>query len=332
MEKIVGNMTVKRGMHCFYSCLYNIAVYYGCQLEEADIFFLCHGMDCWYQESGRKNFLTDSLAFFPYDQQVARFSKEINMHVNTDYDQNREANREAIEAAISAGQPVIVMIEPSCLSYHPLDENIENSCHCIFLYGLDWDSQQAYIGDAFVIDAKGNITVFNGKYPLGTILGGMIGYAWFSGNRENYKKKLDKRDIRETIIGQLSAFIDGSGLFHKIAGIKAWEQIFTQFEDCTKMADLLSIIYMIQVRGTYIFKYLIQILEREENQKNKILMSELKQLEEHWNAFIIKILMASQTISEKSQRKAKETGMKVLKEQKEVYHNIISYLQEVQEM
>ncbi len=322
MEKIVGDITVKKGKNCFYSCLYNIASYYGCQILEADIFFLCHGLDCWYQEVKEKKFSSDNLSFHSYDMQTNWFAKEMGVYVETAYDQEREANQLAIEMALLAGQPIIVMIKPSALSYHPMDENIENSCHCIFLYGIDLKNKEVYMGDAFVIDSKGKVTVFNGKYPLDTILEGMIGYAWFTGKW----KSPDKSRITTKMIRQLSGYINAE----EHTGIQAWEQYFNRFGKCSlQAADYMDLIYLLQVRGSYVFKYLMQFLEREDKENEEIqkILSELQQLEEHWNTFIVKILIVSQTISEKSERRAVKAGMEVLKEQKNVYQNIVSYLQ-----
>lgn len=329
VEKILGDITVKKGKNCYYSCLYNIASYYGCKLSESDIFFLCRGMDCWYQETEEQHLSSANLSFYPYDLQTNWFAKEVGTYVDTAYDLGLEVCLKAIETALSAGHPIILMIKPSALSYHPLDENIENSCHCIFLYGIDLKDRQVYMGDAFVMDSKGKVTVFNGKYPLDTLLDGMIGYAWFSSGW----KCPDRSYITWKTVCQLSDYINPEQDIGKITGIQAWEQCFKRFGKCSfQPADYLDLIYLLQVRGPYVFKYLAQVLEREDRDgvKAKKLLSELQKLEEHWSTFIIKILMLSQATTEKSERRAVEAGMKILEEQKDVYQHIVFYLQEKQ--
>lgn len=331
MRKILDRVVVKAGRNCFYSCLYNLSLYYGYNLNEEDIFFLCSGLTCSYTEKMDKKFAADNLEFIPYDEQAIRFAKEINRPINVAHDKSMEENRKAIQTGFMANQPIIVMVEPRVLSYHPLDENIENSCHCIFIYGLDEEKGQAYIGDTFVVDSKGNVTAFNGRYSIEEILRGMVGYAWFSESAES--KPVGTKYIRKRIIEELHCYTADTCNPEKIGGIEAWKLCVKQFGKYTgEQKDFLDYIYHFQVRIPFVYKYLIQILEREKENldKKEELVLELKMLEEHWNAFIIKILMASQAVSEKAEGRVIEKGMTILEEQKLVFRHIESYLQTIE--
>lgn len=312
--------------------------YYKSNLTEADLFFICDGFHCEYARDKNDEKPHNRLTFDSYDKLISRFCQELSIDVNMKPKTEDILLEKEIQDGLLQKNPVILMVDPKILTYHPLEENIENSCHCVLAYGLD--SNDAYIGDPYVVNSAGEVTTYSGPFELEQLNRGTYGLAWFDISGQKEVPVIEQPVIIDRLINTFSKFLmgkkNGDFFVGNKALIKCIEDIsdFQNIERSILEKNLIEFIYMVKVRFTFIIDYFISILSAHKEAIRgdyQVIIGLLNEMKNEWNAFIVRLLMASQSNESFMLERAIKKGLHVIKKQERLFFEILAVFKSLKE-
>lgn len=155
------------GYNCFFASLFNVLRYYGCSLHEADLYLLQKEIFFRYDRSSKGSLPADSFAYQRYDDSSEWLMEQFDLTC----DQFSVFDQSAVKKSLINGAPVILMVKSQILTYtkrifHPSNAR---EFHCVVLYGIDEETNEALLADCYVVDNKTNISCYTGRFPLQTL-------------------------------------------------------------------------------------------------------------------------------------------------------------------
>lgn len=187
------------GQNCFLASLRCIMEHYGCRYSEVQLFFISNSFKIRYgndlNEIGR--YTMDGLN---------EFSKRTHITITT---LRRDAGEMIPEKMLQMLKCSMIMldVDTKYLNYSRLYSENENRKHLIVLYGIDINEKTAHIMDLYMLDYKGNVTVYQGKIPLDVMTASASRCFCFSFDN---KRDLSDPEILQYARTDLQEFIAGS--------------------------------------------------------------------------------------------------------------------------
>lgn len=185
--------------HCGYAMFHNVFTHFGLNVTETDVYFLSNGFSYEY--------ISDGTCYFGYHSMKNEI-EHIKLNVTDKVDFYSEFNEDLLLNSILKGLTSkslsVLFVNSSCLDYHNI-KVIRNPNHIVAVYGVDLERNLAYIGDGFIVDDKGQLSVYKGTMDLDKLIKNTIEFAVFH-NIE--KKTISRREVFHCVNYNISKFYD----------------------------------------------------------------------------------------------------------------------------
>lgn len=230
MKHVISGVDIfHKGKHCLFSIIYSICRSKKLPFSEADIFFICNGLNIRYGTG--MNFYWQ----FHIEEYLRTFGSMCLADEICFLDM-KEGIWDSIFEAIKADKVVILNIHSNYLPYID-SSSCKSFKHMVMLYGFDIQKQEAYILDLFYIDPTGKVLTYNGKVKLSNIMEGTFGCFWF--NAKTFKN-LSRYEIIEIANTNMNFFIssslaDSNGNY---TGIQASRKYFEDISCIMELDDI----------------------------------------------------------------------------------------------
>lgn len=194
MTVFIEDIHVKTGKHCIFATMQEALRHSGSNLTEAALFFLCSGMNIPYV-GDPKTFWFKRME--QLTMPLARIQSQFSFS-NTSQEEPVSLVSECLDS-LSQGYPVLVLVRSQCLSYHRAYTENETRGHVVLLYGLNFERNEAYVADAYLLDNSGRIHTYQGPVALDQLAGGCISIT-------SYRPLSDNRQTSTAIV--LHAYVE----------------------------------------------------------------------------------------------------------------------------
>jgi hypothetical protein len=291
MKYICNDFDILKGSNCTFASLQNIFRYKGYNLSEADIFFLCDGLNVEYNAD---------LDFISYRavNDLRNLSLSAGITVSMTAVVDCADWKDKIVATLSSGEPVLLFVNTAKLDYHRVFRENENYYHAIILYGVDMEKDLAYIADPVILDGNGKIDEFQGAVSLEAIFQSVYRYAWFNFDAV---KKIERLDVYRTAQSGISRFLKGTVVPEKsFFGMTALHEYLCDMKSLASMDDQLfvkncmSVHHNVKVRCfMYIVEFITKFIQENANdfhEQSDSLLEQFINLKSEWGKVASRVL------------------------------------------
>ena len=327
-------ITAKKDKFCLFSAIQDIMANSNIILSDSDIFVLCNGLNMSYDSD--LNFI----GYAGLDEIVLNLSKSNLFKVNLCYklSSKEEMFEKSIEPILE-DNIVLLFVGTNGLSYSNVfnDLSDENRGHTIILYGIDTDSNVAYIGDAYFRDSAGQMLKYMGSTNLEDIKNSIFGAAWFEIKEQN--TIIDKKNILKLAICNLEEFLMGKEVDNRFYGNEAIKRFLKDFEKLNELNDdefkqtCINIHFNIKVRCILIiFDFMISFLEENSSFQKEgydVLMERIKFARKEWEKVGLNVIKAGKTGRKQMIPMIIEMCNKNLESQDEIFKDYLMYLKKI---
>ncbi len=229
VKYIIPSVRIVPGNHCCFSSLRNIMLHHNVRISEADIYFLCDGLNVRYRSGF--DFTWDS-----YNRETQlNFAQNCGLDVHECFNIDKETSCFDMYDLVCKQHIIMLFTDSQYLDYHAVYRENPGRGHIIILYGMDIDNQTAYVGDSFLLDAGGNILIYQGPASYERLCRGISSWTWFD-FIEN--KPISKENIVLEAIKNIESFSKGNITVQKeLCGILAYRKYFEHFEHLAQVED-----------------------------------------------------------------------------------------------
>lgn len=334
---LIENMKVEAGKSCLYSSLANLLRYYGFQLSESDVFFICRGFDYKYLKTKFTECDRPSDRFIYRDIKTVSEALQKVIGFKLCYGDSLESMDlvKQVNQGIENNNPVLLLLNPSVLTYTPreFDPDGKFELHCIILKGIDWDRNLAHIVDTYVVDNLGRVSVYEGTLSMEIIIKEVKGFLYFD---EVEARMLSSIEIEQSVCDTLNTFLKARENDNECTG---WSALQRCIEDITFVQGkeeeflnnyYLELSYLIRAHFLFIFDYLSETLKNYSmiGQSNIEVYDELDKLRSEWSTFCIKLWKASFHGLLYNITKAITEGRSLIDRIRHLLERVVQYIQE----
>ncbi|SCY70985.1 BtrH N-terminal domain-containing protein [Alkaliphilus peptidifermentans] len=327
IKHIIPQVKITKGVHCYYSSIFNIMDYNGIDLSEAELFMILGGFTIRYFSNFRR------LDTTVHEEITTDFAKKLSTSINFIDGQDKSKAFEEIYESISNNNLVLLAIQNKYLDYNRVYQESEDYLHYILMYGYDIEAGLAYIADTFMLDHSGNALTYSGTMALDNIEKGIGAYACFN---LRGKKLITKEDFFDQFITRFETFLkhqsdetDKSIYLGNQAIGKYIENIFpTEAMDKeTFEKSCLDAIYNLKFGVMlHLMEYLIHILKKYSSMWNESedLIYELRLLKLDWHKYFIYLLKVAYSGRREKAAETIKMGLEIFQYQERIFFLILN--------
>jgi len=298
MRYVIPDIKTIAGNHCLFSSMYNAFQKSPLNLSEAEIFFLCNGMDISYKKNS--NFKWNIL-----DEEML---KNIAIHTGSEVFYTFEISDDVLERAYEAirdGNIVILYMNTQNLDYSEIYKKNANREHVIICYGYDIENGNLYICDSYLLDYSGQILTYSGESSLYEIKKGIWGVVWFTHKQTSYMDRNQIIDIAKFNIAKYisDTEVDSKGYFRGISALKAYFEDFEKLinlDDNMFMCMVSEIYYRLRIGNIMHILYYLKVFVQENGQYFKgdsdILINDFESTYNEWRKLLLDIYKSGITL------------------------------------
>lgn len=337
MKHIIRNIKVSTGKHCLFSSFQDIAICYGYDMTESDLFFICNGL---YSEYCNKDKSIDrkpssNLSLYSGEKYAELFSEFIDAKLHLSTARSNEEDLSKLYGVLVKDRPLLVLIDPKSLYYHPRHNQMDavDDSHTIMLYGINTEEDCVYIGDPYIVNNDGSISNYSGVFPQDVFLKNARGYAWF----ENEKaKKIDKelilnsmtRSIKDYLAGGIEedSYVGQTGMLECIKDI----QILEKMDSKSLEGACIDLLYWLTAHFFCIFDYIPDIIKKHlDNDIDNFneYFSMLEKVKLRWRDFSLKLLKIAYSGEKSNISEVIEIGTTIIKKQEIILWEIVGQVE-----
>lgn len=334
MKILIENIEVTPGKSCFYASLKDLCIYNNIQISESELFFLCDSM--YFEYDGiQKNQYT------LHKEHTNDLFDPLRQYLNckiTDIDNKSAANKISwISKFLESDIPVMLYVDLKILNYHPKHYQLNNigDTHCVLIYGINTEKNEAYICDSCIADDSGKVITYKGRFPLSQLIKNSIKYVVFEFQKPF---KINGDIITECIIKNISNFLYKTNNSTSYQGNYA---LYKCIETAKKYTDenkedyleiILKISYFISVHYLIKFDYLIELYEKNNcyhTGKYSEFIQELKSIKVNWIYFSNRLFTLAHAQKINKINEVLDFGIEIVREQEKVFSQIINHLSSI---
>lgn len=235
MSSAMLQVHIQPGTHCLFGSIRNaLASSYGYSISEAELYFMCDGLNVEYDPAHRPFWVGRS-----GEVMLQQFALHGPARLRYDFridgeERKRELLRDLRQTLVS-GHLALLFVNSSCLGFHKVYLENPGRQHVIILYGLDESNDTAYVGDSFLLDDGGTVLTYNGPTPLQKLLQGVYGAAFMDGLHTDASRK---ESVTGLAAERIRRFISGKALKAGVEhGHSAYMTLFDDLEQSVHADD-----------------------------------------------------------------------------------------------
>lgn len=174
MVSIIPDVRFTIGKYsCGYSVFYNIFSHFGYDVSETDIYFLANGMSFEIIPDGQYNFGYSTMRDVIFNMKK-NITGKIDFYAGT----NSQFMEGKILEEISVGNMIVLYVYAGCLEHHDI-KAVRYPFHLMAVYGADTGERAVYIGDSYIINDRGQASLYMGKADMDKIIAHTVEFAVF---------------------------------------------------------------------------------------------------------------------------------------------------------
>lgn len=183
--------------HCGYAMFHNVLTHFGLNVSETDVYFLSNGFSYEYISDG-----TCYLGYHSMKNEIEHIKQNVTDKVEFYSQVNKDLLLNSILKGVASKSLSVLFVNSSCLDYHNI-KIIRNPNHVVTVYGVDLERNLAYIGDGFIVDDKGQLSVYKGTMELNKLIENTIEFAIF---HNIDKKTISRKEMFHCVNYNISKF------------------------------------------------------------------------------------------------------------------------------
>ncbi|MCX8130477.1 MAG: BtrH N-terminal domain-containing protein [Clostridia bacterium] len=292
MESIIQNIDFSVGRYsCGYSLFYNIFSNYGYEISETDIYFLGNGMAFDIIPDGKYNFGYSSMK-----DVILNMKNSITDKIDFYSGDDKKYLENKMLEEVSAGNMIALYVYADCLEHHDI-KAIRYPFHLLAVYGVDTVRRTAYIGDSYIVNDKGQASLYMGKADLDKIMSSTKEFAVF---KNTGKVDISRKTVFDSVLNSINVFLNyeyKDGLLIGNSGLKKFvrdidelvrfnEPIFNQYHE--NIAAALKWISLGPM-----MKNIMNLFDENEELRVKdyeMIIDEFQKIESEWIKFSLNII------------------------------------------
>ncbi len=288
---------VQPGKSCLYASFAAVLRYYGYNLTESDVFFLCKGMSIRLSVSSLHKEISMPNQFFEYRSAahiIQHTADLLNLQFQHGNDLSNPKTFQTIREELNRENPVIIFLSPHRLKYVPREFNpdAEQELHCVILYGLNEQATDGFIADSYVVDNSGRVSVYTGALSCSVIQNDTKEFIYIC---RSFPRLIHEKVIRNRVIENLTDYTNVSLHGETITGISAIYHcikqataVFARDNSCIRQY-LLELSYLLKAHFIIFFDYLLDYLNHLLPDFPEDLFAAFRTLRNRWSNYCMKI-------------------------------------------
>ncbi|GMQ59561.1 hypothetical protein AN1V17_39580 [Vallitalea sediminicola] len=316
MNYIIDMKPKKGNGICTISCIYNVMSFYGLTIEEYEAYILVNGFQTVFNNG---YVAINTLEGIDYEL--------LNKRFDTIWLNNKNNQLKVIIDSIKSGQPVIILMDSSALSFDSRHKKEYDFIRSFIIYGVDLDKNVFLVYDTFHLNEELEIEVINFFVPIPIIIDRAKELFIISKSI-----KAMQFDYKKILKDNMKHYLNKENIYgeHRFFGINEVEKHISYMEDIlfkNNVVKKLEACYYATntiIYGTFIpmITYLLDFIKNSELQDKETIIIQLKELKTKWNILSNKSMKL--TVS-----KRENQSLQFINRYKETFKNTIDYLHKI---
>jgi len=221
MNYIIKKYPLTTGKNCMLASIKDILNYYGINIIESDLYFICKGLCFTFNPASKAKLISDRFDYDCYQYIIENVSAFFNCNMIFNYSLEDIQIKELLKNDI----PVIVLMDPRIVPYNNriLNPVGHQEMHSTVLYGYDDNMQSYFVADATVADDSGLISALWTSMDMKFLQENTKGFFYITSiSNKTYDANMVKIKIRDTI----NEFIYPNDNENVYTGANAVKQLF----------------------------------------------------------------------------------------------------------